>query len=157
MSNDKSFVVRFLKGCLTFLPIRAGRRYSLFVISYLMRSYKIKSAPKSSRAIAKKISEFCSDKKAEDVVLLDMRKIVNFCDFFVICSGNTDRHLKAIADGIQDGLKDIKINVKYNRASKDASWVVFDIGDIVVHIFRKDVREFYNLEHLWQDAAEVKV
>lgn len=85
-----------------------------------------------------------------------MRKLVNFCDYFVLCSGNTDRQVKAIADAIDEGLHDLGIKVGSNAGTKNADWVVFDAGDVVVHIFEKEMREFYNLEYLWQEAKEVK-
>lgn len=97
-----------------------------------------------------------SDKKAMDVVVLDMRKLVNFCDYFVICSGNTDRHVRAVSDHIDEELGAMGMPLRFKQGLKKSDWVVFDAGDVVAHIFQKDVREFYGLEHLWQDAKEVK-
>lgn len=110
---------------------------------------------KTAKDLAKRIAVLASDKKAEDIIILDMRKVVNFCDFFVICSGNTARQVKAICDGIEDGLVEDGVSVKNNQAMHKSSWIVFDQGDVVTHIFQKDVREFYNLEHLWQEAKRV--
>jgi len=115
-----------------------------------------RKTPLSSRKIAKLIAYFASDKKAGNVIILDMQGIVNFCDYFVICSGNTDRHVRAIADGIDEGLKNENINIKYKEGVKKSDWIVFDAGDIVVHVFQKALRGFYNLEYLWQEAKEVK-
>ncbi|MFT5170159.1 MAG: ribosome-associated protein [Candidatus Omnitrophota bacterium] len=84
-----------------------------------------------------------------------MRGVVNFCDYFVICSGNNDRHLQAIADSIQDGLQENGSKYNFRKAMKDKDWVVLDIGDIVTHVFLGEVREFYGLEHLWQEAKVV--
>lgn len=85
-----------------------------------------------------------------------MRKIVNFCDYFVICSGNTDRHARAIADHIEESLSDLGRKVGSRQGLKKADWIVFDTGDVVAHIFQKQVRAFYELEYLWQEAKEVK-
>ncbi len=85
-----------------------------------------------------------------------MRQLVNFCDYFVVCSGNTDRQVKAIADGIDEGLYGLGIKLGSKNAVKQSDWVVFDTGDIVIHVFAKKTREFYNLEYLWQDAKPVK-
>lgn len=85
-----------------------------------------------------------------------MRKLVNFCDYFVLCSGNTDRQVKAIADAIDEGLHELGVKLGSKDFSKNSHWVVFDAGDVVVHIFEKDMRGFYNLEYLWQEAKEVK-
>lgn len=124
---------------------------------------------------AKKIARFAFDKKAENIVLLDMKDIVNYCDYFVICSGTSSRHVKAIADGIEDGLADLNIGIKYKQGldavsgarsflSGSASvvpeehsgrWVLLDMGDVVIHIFEDASREFYALEHLWNEAKPV--
>lgn len=86
-----------------------------------------------------------------------MQKVVNFCDYFVIASGTTDRHIRAIAQSIDEGLSDIGVEVRVKHGKQDAAWIVFDAGDVVAHIFQKDAREFYALEHLWQDAKVVKI
>lgn len=84
-----------------------------------------------------------------------MKKQVNFCDYFVLCSGNTDRHTKAIAEGIEEGLNKIGEAAKLNKNLKDYSWVVVDTGSVIAHIFVKDLREFYNLEYLWREAKHI--
>ena len=85
-----------------------------------------------------------------------MKDVVNFCDYFVICSGTTDRHVGGIADNIEDGLQELGIKVKLKQGAKRADWVVFDAGDVVTHIFQKDSRKFYGLEYLWQEAKRIE-
>lgn len=99
-----------------------------------------------------------------------MRTLVNFCDFFVICTGTSDRHVKAIVQGIQDSLVELGIkayannkqkNMGFSQASSNAgenegAWMLIDLGDVVAHVFEPESREFYGLEHLWQDAPQVK-
>lgn len=119
-------------------------------------SLVIKKAPLTTRKIAQIIAEFADDKKAEDIEILDMKKIVNFCDYFVICSGTTDRHARAIADGIQEGLGKDGVNVDSIEGRRESHWIIFDLGDVVTHIFTKPTREFYRLEVLWQDAKHIK-
>jgi len=85
-----------------------------------------------------------------------MRKLVNFCDYFVICSGNTNRQVRAIADHLDEELGVQGLPLRFKQGLKDSDWVVFDAGDVVMHIFQKDIREFYGLEHLWQEAKLVK-
>lgn len=85
-----------------------------------------------------------------------MRKVVNYCDYFVLCSGNTDRQARAIADHIQESLKELNIRLHRREGLSKADWVIVDIGDVVAHVFQKRVREFYQLEYLWQDAKSVK-
>lgn len=111
----------------------------------------------TSRKLAKLIAGLASDKIAQDIVILDMRKVVNFCDYFVICSGNTSRQVRAIAEHIDEELGECGMPLRFKQGLKNSDWVVFDAGDVVTHIFQKDVREFYALEHLWQEAKKVQL
>ena len=88
-------------------------------------------------------------------MILEMRDVVNYCDYFVICSGNNERQIRAIADSVAEGLEKQGFKYNFRNAVKSPEWVILDIGDIVVHIFLKDKREFYGLEHLWQEAKNV--
>ena len=94
-----------------------------------------------------------------------MRELVNFCDFFVIATGTSDRQAKAIAEGIEEGLKkegssnfshSLKKLGGLQYSQENGAWVLLDMGDVVVHIFEPQAREFYALEHLWQDAAKIE-
>ena len=111
----------------------------------------------TSRKLAKIVAELASDKKAQDILILDMRKMVNFCDYFVICSGNTNRQVRAIADHIDDEMGEVGMPLRFKQGLKNSDWVIFDAGDVVVHIFAKEMREFYGLEYLWREAKEVKL
>ncbi len=102
--------------------------------------------------------------KAQDIVILDMRGMVNFCDYFVICTGTSDRHVKSIAGGIDEGLKGLGIGTHQAKGLKgfsspsnesEGAWELLDTGDVVAHVFEPQSREFYGLEHLWQDAPQV--
>ena len=84
-----------------------------------------------------------------------MRKVVNFCDFFVICSGSSTRHVSAIADDVQEQLVKLGMPVYHKQGLQDARWVILDLGSVVLHVFEPEAREFYNLEYLWQEAKEV--
>jgi ribosome-associated protein len=85
-----------------------------------------------------------------------MRKVSNFCDFFVICDGASDRRVRTITKAIDEGLGQINIKVSHIEGEQEAMWVLLDIGDIVVHIFEDKVRDFYNLEYLWRDAPRIE-
>lgn len=85
-----------------------------------------------------------------------MRGVANFCDYFVLCTGQNDRQVRAIADSLEEGLARLGLSLPRKQGAKDSNWIVFDAGDVVAHIFNKDSRAFYNLEHLWQEAKEVK-
>ena len=84
-----------------------------------------------------------------------MRKVVNFCDYFVICTSSSDRRVRAIADGIDEGLSKVGLKIRFIQGLQEARWILLDTGDIVVHIFIQELREFYGLEHLWQNAPRV--
>jgi len=94
--------------------------------------------------------------KAEDIVVLDMRNQVNFCDYFVIVSGNSDRQVRAVAQHLQEEMNKAGTKLKISSGMQKSNWIVLDVGDVVTHIFHKDTRAFYNLEGLWQDSKEVK-
>jgi ribosome-associated protein len=106
----------------------------------------------TSRTFAKKIAEFALSKKASNVVLMDLRKLSAPADFFVLCSADSDTHVKAIAQAVRDGAEDIGVNLLRSEGFRALSWVLLDYFDVVVHVFKKDVRQFYNLERLWGDA-----
>ena len=84
-----------------------------------------------------------------------MRKVVNFCDYFVICTGSSDRRVHAIVDGIDEGLSKVGLKIRFTQGLKEARWILLDTGDIVVHILIQELREFYGIEHLWQNAPRV--
>jgi ribosome-associated protein len=110
-----------------------------------------------SRKLALLCRELADDKKAEDIVVLDVRKISSVTDFFVIASGTSDPHLRAIVDEISETLRE---EHDLAPSGKDgtihAAWVVLDYFDVMVHIMRSDIRQRYDLEGLWNDAARVK-
>lgn len=114
-----------------------------------------KKAPQTSLQIAKTAAKFAADKKAEDITVLDMRGVVNFCDFFVIASGTSTRHAQAIAQGVVDDFKDLGAKISRKEGMQQGVWVLVDVGSVVVHVFEKETREFYGLDHLWQDAKKV--
>ena len=114
-----------------------------------------KKAPQTSLQIAKTAAKFAADKKAEDITVLDMRDVVNFCDFFVIASGTSTRHAQAIAQGVVDDFKDLGTRINRKEGMQQGVWVLVDVGSVVVHVFEKETREFYGLDHLWQDAKKV--
>jgi ribosome-associated protein len=105
--------------------------------------------------LAATIAEYAADKKAIDLVELDVGGILDYTDHFIVCSGNTDRQTKAIADGIQEGLKkDHGIFPRRIEGLPEARWILMDYLDVVVHIFTPDARDFYRLEQLWGEAPK---
>ena len=107
---------------------------------------------KRPKITAKKIIEFALSKKAEDVLLFDLRKITSMADFFIICSGASDVQVKAIAEAVIEGCKTKELTIYHVEGFDALTWVLIDLVDIVVHIFQPDNRKYYQLERLWGDA-----
>lgn len=97
----------------------------------------------------------CEDKKAQDVVILDVRKLANFTHFFVIASGTSDRHVQAITTHVSELLREKKQKAWHLEGLRDGQWALVDYGDVIVHVFLKEKRTFYALERLWGDAVTV--
>jgi ribosome-associated protein len=106
-----------------------------------------------SEELVGEIARYAAEKKARDVVELDLRGVLGYTDYFLICSGNTDRQTKAIHDGILEGLKREHGTLPHRvEGLSRADWVLMDYLDVVVHIFTPETREFYRLEQLWGEA-----
>ena len=99
------------------------------------------------------IARLAADKKAIDVVELDLRGVLGYTDYFLICSGNTSRQTKAIHDGILEGLKREHDTLPRRvEGASPADWILMDYLDVVVHVFTPEMREYYRLEQLWGEA-----
>ncbi len=110
-------------------------------------------APQESAALAEHIAEIASDRKAVDIRVIDLRGIVNYTDFLVICSGNTERQTKAIHDAVHTELKQRDgLLPRRTSGDREARWILLDYLDVVVHIFTPDARAFYRLDQLWGEA-----
>ena len=110
-----------------------------------------------SRKLALACRELADNKKAEDIIILDVRELSSITDYFVIATGTSEPHLRAIVDEIVDELKeDHDLRPNAIDGTFHAAWVVLDYFDVIVHVMRKDVREKYDLETLWGDAPRVK-
>ena len=110
-----------------------------------------------SRKLASLCRELADNKKAEDIVILDVRDLSSVTDYFVIASGNNEPHLRAITDEITDKLREEHhLRPKAIDGTLQAAWVVLDYFDVIVHVMRTDLRERYDLEALWGDAPRVK-
>ncbi|MBW2146728.1 MAG: ribosome silencing factor [Deltaproteobacteria bacterium] len=105
--------------------------------------------------IARLSAEAALDKKADAVAILEIKKLTSFADFFVICSGKSDRQVQSIAGNIELILKKQKILPLGIEGMREGRWVIMDYGDVVIHIFYAPVREFYDLDRLWGDAPRV--
>jgi ribosome-associated protein len=106
----------------------------------------------TSRELAFSGANFALSKKAKDVQILNISAISDVTDFFVVCSGDSDTHVKAIADAIEDGLRDIGVRVHRKEGYQAMLWILLDFFDVVVHVFQQRTRDFYQIERLWGDA-----
>jgi ribosome-associated protein len=97
------------------------------------------------------------DKKASDVVLLDLRNTPAFTDYFVLCSGQNTRQVKAIADAIEEALRSAKVRPAHIEGYDRAGWILMDYFTFIVHVFTPQTRAFYSLERLWGDAERIEV
>ena len=111
-----------------------------------------------SRKLALLCRELADNRKAEDIAILDVREVSSVTDYFVIASGTSEPHLRAIVDEIRDKLRDEHdLRPKAVDGTLHTAWVVLDYFDVIVHVMRTDVRERYDLETLWGDAPRIKV
>jgi ribosome-associated protein len=110
-----------------------------------------------SRTLAQLCRQYADNKKAEDLVILDVREVSSVTDYFVLASGTSEPHLRAIVDEISDRLREEHgVQPRATDGTLQTAWIVMDFFDVIVHIMRKDVRDRYDLETLWGDAPRVK-
>lgn len=105
--------------------------------------------------LARLAADVAYEKKASDVLLLDIRDVSTIADYFVICSGNNTRQIAAIADALDEELEKQGTRVLHREGDAATGWVLLDFGDIIVHIFGAKEREYYRLERLWNEAKTV--
>lgn len=108
-----------------------------------------------ARSKALLAAEAASEKKAEDIVILEVSTLIGITDFFVIASGNNERQVSTIVDEVERRLREAGHKPYRREGEREQRWVLLDYLDIVVHVFHKEEREFYELERLWKDAARV--
>ncbi|EUJ17662.1 ribosome silencing factor [Listeria aquatica] len=106
----------------------------------------------NSHEVLMLVARAADDKRAEDILALNMQGLSSIADYFVICHGNSDKQVQAIAREIKDKAQENEIEVKRLEGFDAAKWVLIDLGDVIVHVFHRDERSYYNLEKLWGDA-----
>jgi ribosome-associated protein len=110
-----------------------------------------------ARDLALQCRELADSKKAEDIVILDVREISSITDYFVIATGTSEPHLRAIIDAIRDSLQErYGLKPRATDGTVQTPWVVLDYFDVIIHVMRADVREHYDLEGLWSDAPRLR-
>ena len=110
-----------------------------------------------ARKLARQCLELADSKKAEDIIILDVRKLTSITEYFVIATGSSDPHVRAIVDEVSDKLRDDHgLRPRATESDIQSKWIVLDYDDVIVHVMKPDVRERYDLESLWSDAPRVK-
>lgn len=111
-----------------------------------------------SYELAKKIVKILDDKKARDLALIDIAEVSQIADYFIICSGTSSTHVKALADEVEFQTGETAKDAGYHKEGYgDGTWVLLDYKDVIVHIFYGETRDFYNLEHLWSDGKKLDI
>jgi ribosome-associated protein len=105
--------------------------------------------------VARRIVDLLADRQAEDIVLLDVRRIAAFADYFVIASAENPRQMRALVETVEKDLRADGVRSGHQEGSPDSGWVLIDYGDVIVHLFSPDLREYYALEELWSAATQV--
>jgi len=105
--------------------------------------------------LARRIVELAEDKKAADIVVLDLTGLTTVADYFVIASGGSERQLDAIADGVISGMRDEKVHAFGREGTPASHWVLVDFGSVIVHIFTPPERDYYSLEKHWHEARTI--
>jgi ribosome-associated protein len=103
------------------------------------------------------IADLAADRKALDIVQLDLRGMIGYADYFLICSGRTDRQTRAIHDAIHEGMKARGLLPRRVEGLSESRWILMDYLDVVVHVFTPETREYYRLEQLWGEAPSLAV
>ena len=105
--------------------------------------------------LARRIVDLAEDKKAADIVLLELGELTTLADYFVICSGGSERQLDAIADGILEGVRSAQVRPIGREGTPESHWVLLDFGSVIVHIFTPPERDYYQLEKHWSEAKTI--
>jgi ribosome-associated protein len=108
-----------------------------------------------SREIALRIADILAETPASDTVVLDIRELSTFADFFVICSGENERQLRAISENLQEALREDDVHVRRVEGTPRSGWIVLDYNDAIVHVFDQELRDFYKMERLWAEAPRL--
>lgn len=121
------------------------------------RAPRRRTKPIDTKQLVQRIAQSAIDKKATDLILLDVRKVVSYTDYILICSASSDRQVRAVADGIKEALKKEGIQPVGTEGARGGDWVLMDYSDVVVHVFQHQVRVYYDVDDLWPEASEVPI
>jgi ribosome-associated protein len=117
---------------------------------------QVSAALPSAREAAVAAARAASEKKATDIRILEVRELIVITDYFVIASGSTERQVRTIIDAVESGLTSLGYRAIRREGEQEGRWVLLDFGDVVVHVFVNEERDFYELERLWKDAPSIE-
>jgi ribosome-associated protein len=137
--------------------IRPNSLYKSRLDAHFPRMTSPDTAERPSRALAQRIARLCDEFKAVDIVVLDLKAVTDMTDFFVIASGTSDTHVRAVAERVMESTKKEGMPVHHVEGLQQGRWVLLDYVDVVVHVFHPALRSFYQLERLWSDASVVSI
>ena len=122
-----------------------------------MRKLKKEHQDKSGLELVQHCAQVALDHKAEDLLVLDVHELTSYTDYFIIMSGRSTRHVQGLAEIIEKEFSSKRISSKHCEGLQEGLWVLLDFNDVVVHIFYKDHRKFYDLDGLWHDAPKIEI
>ena len=122
-----------------------------------MQRVKKKHRKKTTLELVKLCVRAAIEKKAEDPIILDVRKLCSFTDYFVVISGRSTRHVQGLAEAIESELRSKRLSISKSEGLREGTWVLLDYSDVVVHIFYSETRKFYDIEGLWHDAPRISL
>ena len=111
----------------------------------------------TSREMAKIVCEALADKKGEDIRAIDISQISVLADYFIIANGSSESQVRALVDNVEEQLDKVGVQAKQREGVGLGSWVLLDFGDVIVHVFDKENRLFYNLERIWSDGKSINI
>lgn len=115
------------------------------------------TAPPTAETKVRHAAHAARDRKAVDIVALDVQRLSSVTDFFLVCSGKSTTHLQTITEAVRDELKGLGVRPLHAEGVPESGWILLDYGDVLVHVFLEGTREYYALEHLWGDAPSVSL
>ena len=113
------------------------------------------STDDTSRELALRVADILAETPAANTVVLDIRELSSFADFFVICSGENERQLRAITEKLQEELREDGVRLQRLEGTPNSGWTVLDYNDVIVHVFDQELRDFYKMERLWAEAPRL--
>jgi ribosome-associated protein len=122
-----------------------------------MKQLKKEYREKSGAELAQLCAQVALDNKAEELIVLDVRGLTTFTEYFVIMSGRSTRHVQSLAETIEENLRSKRVKSSSAEGLREGLWVLLDFDDVVIHIFYHEQRKFYNLEGLWSEAKQLEV